>query len=116
MNALSASEVNKMKKPLRRVLTSFHCSHFFEREKRAKQHLYLNTGRIWGIIHCKSLFVSWVGLAKSCTESLLLQSMKGHCVRAVFLFTQLHVNNSQEAGALLDCFQLLSTPQEAVIT
>lgn len=48
-------------------------------------------------------FVSQVGLARSCPESVLLQSMKGHCVRAIFLFTQPHVNNSQEADALLGC-------------
>lgn len=41
--------------------------------------------------------------------------MKGHCVRAIFLFTQLHVNNSQEAGALLSRSELSSTLQETFI-
>jgi len=100
MNALSTSKVNKIKKPVRRVLTFFRCAHFLEREKRAKQHLCLKTGSIWGILQCKSLFVSQVGLAKSCAEFILLQRMKGHCVRAIFLFTQPHMNNSLEADAL----------------
>lgn len=72
-------------------------SFFLEQEKRAKQHLCFKNNRIWGIIQCKNLFVSQVGLAKSCTELVLLQSTKGHCVRAIFLFTQPHVNDSQEA-------------------
>lgn len=50
------------------------------------------------------------GWLKVGIELVVLQSMKGHCVRAIFLFTQLHVNNSQEADALLGCSELFYSP------
>lgn len=97
MNALSTSKVNKIKEPDRRVLTFLPCFHF------SLQHLYFKIIRIWGIAQFKSLFFSQVGLATSCSELVLFQSMKGHCVRATFPFSQLHVSDSQEADVLLGC-------------
>lgn len=76
MKALSTSKVNKIKEPDRRVLTFFPCFHF------SLGYLYFKTTRIWGIAQFKSLFFSQVGLAIGCSELVLFQSMKGHCVRA----------------------------------
>lgn len=102
MNALSTSKVNKIKEPDRRVLTFFPC--FSERGGEAEKHLYFKTVKIRGIAQYKNLFFfSQVGMATSCSELVLFQSMKGHCVRAIFPFSQLHVSSSQEADALLGC-------------
>lgn len=92
MNALSTSKVHKIKEPDFSPLLSFFITTSV-----------LQTIRIWGLAQFKSLFFSQVGQATSCSELVLFQSMKGHCVRAPFPFSQLHVSNSQEADVLLGC-------------